>query len=211
VNRPQVLFVPADIPLVTGKEIDLFIQKADRVDYCLGVASEDYLKRFYPRGGEPGIKMSYLYLRDQAYRINNLHIARLSSDSALGLIQKMYNHRHQKSFWNRICMIWKLMVTDWGFPVLSIYLLAQIAVLAERFKLYPVQALFRKSLLLADVEAEISRWLNIRFKVVEVNAGGAALDIDDEKTYKTILQVFPKWRKMLAPVDPSPCPLAPTG
>ncbi len=199
---PPALFLPADIPLVTAQEIDSFISKADtdRFDYCLGVTPAEHLKQFYPKSTEPGIKMPYLYLKDQIYRINNLHIGRLSSPSAgSSMLQTMYNYRYQKNVWNRVWMGVALLKANRATHVLFLYFLAQAAVLLSRFGFHRLAAIFRQPLELSYVEREVSALLGIRFKAIETNEGGAALDIDDVATYKTISSVFSKWRATLSP------------
>ncbi|MEK7703044.1 MAG: nucleotidyltransferase family protein [Nitrospirota bacterium] len=207
-NAPPVLFLPADIPLVTGNEIESFILTSDmdQYDYCMAVTSAEHLKQFYPKPGvgehlarakEPGIKMPYLYLKDETYRISNLHIARLSYSKALSMIQTIYTHRHQKNILNRIGMFFVLLKTDHAKRLLWFYLLAQGAALSSRFGLSLIATLFRKSLQLGRVEKEVSSLLGMRFKSIELNCGGAALDIDDEATYQTINLVFNQWHAKL--------------
>ena len=200
-NDQPVLFLPADIPLVTGQEIDTFISMSDmdQYDYCLGVTSQEHLKRFYPKLNDPGITMPYLYLKDHIYRMNNLHIARLTCKTAGSIIQTIYNHRRQKYIWNRAGMVYALLKAGHARFLLLLYLLAQAAVLLSRFSLHRIAKLFRKPLSLHRVEKEFSALMRMRFKAVETNLGGAALDIDDESTYKTIALVFRKWREALMP------------
>jgi GTP:adenosylcobinamide-phosphate guanylyltransferase len=202
-NDPA-LFMPADIPLVTAYEIDTFIAMSDmrQYDYCLGMASEEHLTQFYPRQKEIGIKMPYLYLRDQVYRMNNLHIARLPSNHSNAMLQTIYKHRRQKNIWNRIKMVSALVKIKNARPLLFSYFLAQGAVLSARFGLHRMARLFRKSLRLEQVEKEISSLLQMRFKAIEVNSGGAALDIDDASSYKIMVSAFRKWHEALMSKQP---------
>lgn len=199
-TRPPALFLPADIPLVTAEEIDAFVTDADmnKYDYCLGVTSAAHLKQFYPAPQSPGIRMSYLYLRDQIYRINNLHIARFCSLEAGALIQTIYNHRYQNNVLNRFMMVLALLKAARTTACLSLYMRAQIATLCARFEFHRLATPFRHALILPEIEREFSSLFQMRFKAVEVNIGGAALDIDNEETYKTISLVFSKWRERLA-------------
>lgn len=206
-NKKPALFLPADIPLVTGEEIEAFIAMSDmnQYDYCLGVTSENHLKQFYPKIKakikECGIKMPYLYLKDHVYRMNNLHIARLPPQHGASMLQTIYNHRRQKNIWNRVSMIYALFTAGHARALLLLYMLAQAAVLCARFGFHRIAKLFRKPILLHQVEAEISCLLQTRFKAVEINVGGAALDIDDEATYKTIAVAFRKWHEALMPKE----------
>ncbi len=199
--NPPALFLPSDIPLVTAAEIDAFILMSDmsQYDYCLGVTSSEHLKQFYPTFNAPGMKMPYLYLKENIYRMNNLHIARLSCKTTGSMIQTIYHHRRQINIWNRVKMVYALFTADHGRSLLGLYLLAQCAVLLSRFSLHRIAHLFRKPLLLDRVEREVSSVLQMRFKAVEINIGGAALDIDDEVAYKIISATFKQWHEALMP------------
>ena len=200
-HTPPALFLPSDIPFVTSEEIEAFIAMSDmnQYDYCLGVTSAEHLKRFYPKAEEPGIKMPYLYLRDHIYRMNNLHIARLSCQAAVSTIQTIYNHRHQNNIWNRIGMVATLLKADHARLLLFFYILAQGAVLFSRVGFHRIASLFRKPLFLNQVEKEMSALLQMRFRAIETNVGGAALDIDDEASYKIMALRFRKWHEALMP------------
>lgn len=193
---PPALFLPADIPLITSAEIREFISKSDmsRYDYCLGVTSEAVLARFYPKGDQPGIKMAYVYLRDQAFRLNNLHLARPLRVGAGRDIQNMYDHRYQKYIGNRVRIMLDILKRPGWLSVLKSYLLAQGAVFFAQANRPRLASIFRRPFTLPKVEREMSRFLGTRFKVVETTIGSAALDIDDEVSYRTISTRFREWR-----------------
>ncbi len=73
-----VLVVPCDSPLITPHEIDYFVQSSnlENYDQVLGMTPEASLRVFYPEPGKPGIRMAYLHLKEQRYRINNLHLVK---------------------------------------------------------------------------------------------------------------------------------------
>lgn len=197
---PPGLFLPADIPLITPAEIREFISKADmeESDYCLGVTPEEALIPFYPKADQPGMKMAYVYTRTQAYRLNNLHLARPLRIGAGRDIQQLYDHRYQKYLGNRIRIMLEILKRP-GWPsVLKSYLLAQAAVFLAQSNRSGLAALFRRSLALSKVEREMSRFLGTRFKVVETNIGSAALDIDDEASYRILSTRFREWREFFA-------------
>lgn len=199
-DHPPALFLPADIPLITPAEIRDFISKSDmnRYDYCLGVTSEEALTPFYPKENHPGIKMAYVYLRDQAFRLNNLHLARPLRIGAGRNIQNMYDHRYQKYFGNRVRIMFEILKRPGWMNVFTSYLLAQGAVFFAQSRLPGLAALFRRPFTLSNVEREMSRFLETRFKVVETNIGSAALDIDDEASYRTLSARFREWREYFA-------------
>jgi GTP:adenosylcobinamide-phosphate guanylyltransferase len=197
---PPALFLPADVPLITSAEIREFISKSDmgRYDYCLGVTSEEVLTPFYPKGDQPGIKMAYVYLRNQAFRLNNLHLARPLRVGAGRGIQNMYDHRYQKYLGNRIRIMLEILKRPGWLDVLTSYLLAQGAVFFAQSNWPRLAAVFRRPFTLPKVEREIGRFLETRFKVVETTIGSAALDIDDEESYRTLSMRFREWRGYFA-------------
>lgn len=194
------LFLPADIPLVTASEIEAFIDGSDmeKYDYCLGVTPQEALVPFYPKGGKPGIRQPYLYLKDKIYRMNNLHLGRPYRIGMAGYVQEMYDHRHQRYSGNRLRIAYKILKRPRGLKGLFLYLLAQGGVFSMKAGLSPVASLFRKPLTLEAVEQEVSAFLQTRFKSVETRIGGAALDVDDEKAYRTISLLFREWQTYLA-------------
>lgn len=197
---PPGLFLPADIPLVTSAEIREFISKSDatQYDYCLGITSEEALTPFYPKSDQPGIKMAYIYIHEKAYRLNNLHLARPFRIGLGRNIQKMYDHRYQKYLGNRFRIALEIMKTPVRLKGLAFYVLAQGAVFFAQSDRPRLSRLFRRPLTLPAVEREVSRFLRTRFKAVETNIGGAALDVDDEASYRAISVRLREWRGYLS-------------
>jgi len=65
----------------------------------------------------------------------------------------------------------------------------------------PAALFCRRFLPLSRIEREASRFLKARFKVIEVDLGGSALDVDDETTYRTMSLLFKEWRAFVDPFD----------
>lgn len=197
------LFLPADIPFVTASEIEAFIAGSDmeKYDYCLGVTPEEALVPFYPKGDKPGIKLAYLYIQDKAYRMNNLHLARPYRIGVGGCVQRMYDHRHQRYFGNRFRIASEILKTPRWPKGLLFYLLAQAAAFSMDAGLSPVASLCRRFLRAEAVEREVSFFLKTRFKAVETGIGSAALDVDDEESYRIISHSFREWQAVFARFD----------
>ncbi len=193
---PPALFLPADIPFVTAGEIETFISRADmaRYDYCLGVVPETALRPFYPHAGKQGIKMSYLYLKDKIYRVNNLHLVRPYRVGMLSYIQKTYDLRYQSHLGNRLRTIYEIVKAPKCISGLLLYLLAQGATWFSGVGLTKAALFCSHFLPMSRVENEASHFLRARFKVVEVDLCGSALDVDDEATYRTMSVLFKEWR-----------------
>ena len=99
-----VLIVPCDAPLITPQEVEYFISHADmnRYDHVLGLVSREKLRHFYPQASKPGIKMAYLHIQKDSYRINNLHLVKPLRIENREYIQKMYQYRYQRNFKNLV-------------------------------------------------------------------------------------------------------------
>ena len=95
-----VLVVPCDAPLITPHEVEYFISNADmnRYDHVLGLVSREKLRHFYPQEGKPGIKMAYLHINEDSFRINNLHLVKPLRIENREYIQKMYQYRYPVSY-----------------------------------------------------------------------------------------------------------------
>jgi len=199
-SDPPALFMSADIPLVTSSEIQQFIQDADMTayDYCLGITPASVLSQFYPKRGRPGIKMAYLYLKEKICRMNNLHLVRPYRIGAMGYIQNMYDHRHQRSIINRLKISKVVFQSACGMKGIVVYLLAQVATLLARIGLPSLALPCRAFLSTRGVERQVSSLLKTRFRFVETTRGGSALDIDDETTYQVMRTVFREWRVRLS-------------
>ena len=108
-----MLIVPCDAPLMTPQEVEYFISHAnmENYDHVLGLVSQKQLKYFYPQEGKPGIKMAYLHIKEDSFRINNLHLVKPLRIENREYIQKMYQYRYQRNFKNlsTFCFIdfWK--------------------------------------------------------------------------------------------------------
>ncbi|MBI3803347.1 MAG: NTP transferase domain-containing protein [Nitrospirae bacterium] len=202
-GNPPGLFLPADIPLITPAEIESFLLRSDmnRYDYCLGFTPEAALTPFYPTADQPGIEMAYLYLRDKIYRMNNLHLVKPFRIGAGRAVQQMYDHRYQRYLGNRLRLSLQILRTPTWLRGFGYYLLAQGATLFAQAGWNRWASFFRRPLSVEAVEKEVSRFLKTRFKAVETELGGAALDIDDELTYRTISARFREWRDYLARFD----------
>ena len=99
-----VLIVPCDAPMMTSQEVGYFISHAnmENYDHVLGMVSREKLKYFYPQKRKQGIKMAYLHLKEDSFRINNLHLVKPLRIENREYIQKMYQYRYQRNFKNLV-------------------------------------------------------------------------------------------------------------
>tara|TARA_B100000686_G_scaffold338995_2_gene412345 strand:+ start:264 stop:1256 length:993 start_codon:yes stop_codon:yes gene_type:complete len=189
------LIVPCDAPLITPHEVEYFISHADEenFDHVLGLSSRESLQPFYPRDGLPGIRMAYLHLKENKYRINNLHLVKPLRIGNRQYIQKMYQYRYQRNIKNMFLFGLSLIGKD--NPVnLKYYFGLQLGLLFSKCKLEKLAKYFRGWTPKKDFENRISHILKTRFTALETPFPGAALDIDNDRDYEVIRTRFEEWR-----------------
>ncbi len=201
-----VLIVPCDAPLITPREIEYFISNADMdcYDHVLGLVSREKLRHFYPQDGKPGIKMAYLHIQEDSFRINNLHLVKPLRIENREYIQKMYQYRYQRNFKNLILF---------GLSVFGKvkakryknYIGLQLCLFFGGLGLEFIVDYFRKLNPKKELEASISTIMKTRFSALEVPYPGAALDIDNAKDYDAMKTRFDEWWEYLRNVkEPLP-------
>ena len=193
-----VLVVPCDAPLMTKQEVEYFISHADmeNFDHVLGLVSHKKLEHFYPQEGKPGIKMAYLHIKEDSFRINNLHLVKPLRIENREYIQKMYQYRYQRNFKNLILF---------GLSVFGKvktrhyknYISLQLCLFFASLKLNSLVNYFRRWNPKIEVEKRICTIMKTRFTALEVPYPGAALDIDNAKDYEAMKIRFDEWWKFL--------------
>ena len=191
-----VFIVSADVPLIRPVEIEAFIEQCDldNFDYILGLTPEEALVPYYPRGGQLGIRMAYFRLREGCFRQNNVHIVRPLKVKNREYLQKMYDYRYQKEFWNIIKLAWEILrMREGGLRILRYFLLIQATSILSRIGLDLLARLLIRLLPIRAIERNLSRLLRTRFTSVTTTLGGAALDVDNEPDYRAIQKHFREW------------------
>ncbi|MCH8313289.1 MAG: nucleotidyltransferase family protein [Nitrospinae bacterium] len=204
-----VLIVPCDSPLLTPHEVEHFISHSqiENHDHVLGLTSKQNLEFFYPRDGKPGIKMAYLHLKENSYRINNLHLVKPIRIENREYIQKMYQYRHQRNFKNMVLFGLSLLGKDKAKHY-QYYFGVQMGLLFASLGLESMVRVFRSLTPKKALEKSISNILKARFMGLEVPYAGAALDIDNDRDYEAIKIRFNEWREYLSHPEKSPLPLS---
>lgn len=197
-REKAVFLVSGDVPLLSSEEVDEFLGAADmeKKDYVTGITSEETLKNYYPRDGAPGIRMSYFHLREGLFRVNNMHLAKPFIVANRGLIQLAYEARYQKKLRNVLWFAWKLIAMRATGRCLWIYFLMHTALTARRMGLTGVAEFLRNRVSTRDLEKVIGSLLKLRMGSVITLSGGSALDVDNERDYIVISEMFEKWKAM---------------
>jgi len=192
-----VLVMSGDIPLATPYEIDEFVDACNlsRYDYFLGLTAESTLRYYYPRDGHPGVRMAYFTLRELQARHNNLHLVKPLRLENRHYIQKVYNLRYQKKWYNMLKLCWELATTQesslrivWSFVCLH---LARLITRPGWPRVFLLRPFF---LDLPMASSMMSQLLRARFTTVMTHYGGCAIDIDNAEHYKAICANFARWQ-----------------
>ena len=191
-----VLILPSDIPCLIAEEVEQFIARCDmsRADYVCGLVPETAMQPYYPVADRPGIEMAYFHLAEGRFRISNLHMARPSAVHQLQLFRKTYAMRYQKNPLNMVRMFFVLLGLVARSPFAAIFYTGmQLATVLGKLGLRGASARVRRKLRTPFAERGISQMLKTRFKVASTDYGGSALDVDNNRDYHIIRQMFVGW------------------
>ena len=209
------LFLSTDLPFATPHEISEFIRRslATGADYAVGLVTEQSMRAFYPEApGKGGIHMAYFNLREGRFRQSNLHLIRPGRVRNRTYVEEMYEHRHQREFWQVAGLAWRLLRSErGGFAMLGYYGLMHLAGLLDRRGIRRLADRVRRWIPLARIQLGISTLLRGDFQFVVTEGGGCAVDIDNEHDYDVAAARYDEWRKeQLARVEQlyGPLPLA---
>jgi hypothetical protein len=194
-----VLYLSGDLPFATAQEISAFVRQGLALpdcDYALGLVPEESLRSFLPVPGKPGIEVAYFNLREGRLRQSNLHLARPARLGNRHRIDEMYEHRHQKEFWNMAVLAWKLFFSRAAGPwIVLLYLVMHLAGLADRWGLRVLADRMRGFVTIERNEAVVSRVLDTRFRFVITQAGGCAIDVDTDEEYDIVRARYDEWMR----------------
>ncbi len=192
-----VLFLGADLPLLTPYELEEFIEGCDmdRYDYVLGLTAEESLRPYYPGEGKPGIKLAYFHFRDSLERQNNLHMARVFRVVNRDYAQLMYRFRYQRKWWNVFSLLWVLLrMPELRAGMVARFCLLHLSRVLGGIPWIPLQLIPRRFLRKERLERDVGLLLRTRFGSRTTTYGGAALDVDDVEHLEVIRLRFQEWR-----------------
>jgi GTP:adenosylcobinamide-phosphate guanylyltransferase len=198
-EQVAVLYLSADLPFATPQEISAFVRQglALDCDYALGLCTEESMRGFLPDApGAPGIEMAYFNLREGRFRQSNLHLVRPARLGNRRYIEDMYEHRYQKQIGQMIALGWRLLrVEGGGLGLLAYYALMHVAGVADRCGLRRLADWLRQRISTARIERALGRLLRTEFRLVVTEAGGCAIDLDNEHDYDAARACFERWRE----------------
>lgn len=197
----EILYLSGDLPLATPQEISAFVQasqarvNAGEADYVLGLCPADALEVFRPKApGEPGIEVAYFNTRDGRLRQNNLHYARPARIGRLDRIEEMYEHRHQRRFWNMFTLALRLLLSRvGGFKIAVLFGVMHLAGIADRSGWSRLARWLGRLVTLEINRRTIAKLLDTKFVFSVTESGGCALDIDTEEEYDAMRARHGEW------------------
>jgi CTP:molybdopterin cytidylyltransferase MocA len=193
-----VVYLSGDLPFATAEELSAFIRRALEADceYALGLVPKESLAGFLPAEvGGPGIDVAYFNMAEGRLRQSNLHLARPGRMGARELIEEMYEHRHQKSFWNMLSIGVKLLTNQGagGPRVLFWYSLIHLSGMFDRWGLPGLADWVRRANALSRTERIVGGLLRTKFRFIITEVGGCAIDVDTEAEYDAVKARFSEW------------------
>jgi GTP:adenosylcobinamide-phosphate guanylyltransferase len=198
----RVLYLSADLPFATPQEVSAFVRQASALDcsYALGLVTEASMADFLPAvPGEPGIRMATFNLREGRFRQSNLHLVKPARILNRHYIEDMYRHRFQRELGSILALAWRLLTRErGGLRLLYYFLLMHCAGIADRRGHARFADSLRRLVPITRIEALCSDLLRGSFRFVVTQAGGCALDIDNEHDYDVAKLRFEEWTKAQA-------------
>jgi len=192
-----VLYLSSDLAFPTAAEISEFLRRSQSLDcdYAVGLVPEESLRDFAPAApGDPGLEFAFFNLREGRFRQSNLHFAKPARIGNRHYIEDMYEHRYQKEFGNIARLAWTILRSEQGgLRILFLYLLIHLAGVANRNGFRGVSNWLRRFVPMASVERSISSLLRTDYRFVVTEAGGCAVDIDNDHEYEVASRQFEEW------------------
>jgi hypothetical protein len=193
----QVLYLSGDLPFATPQEISEFVREARATgcEYGIGMSPETALALFHPTAQHRGVEVTYFNLREARLKQNNLHLAKPARIRNRHYIQDMYEHRKQREIGSMISLAWRLLRAREGtLSIALFYAVLHIAGLLDRWRLRLLADWVRRYVSVGRVERALSRLMGTSIRLVVVETGGCAIDVDTEEEYEAIQQDYDRLR-----------------
>jgi molybdopterin-guanine dinucleotide biosynthesis protein A len=201
-QRP-LLFLSADLPLITAAAVDDFVARCAHEDQApaapygmlAGVAEEHSLRRYYGDAARPGVERPYVHLAECRVRLANIYVGRPRLLAHQEFLQTGFEHRKAEKWKNVMALTWHFLGQAGGWHAAWITLRLQATLLAARG-----QGRFYRWLRGANSTALIERAcgtvLGGPIRMVITPWGGLSLDVDNEDDYRVLSQRFEEWLRL---------------
>jgi len=189
----EVLYLSGDLPFATPQELSEFIRET-RVTGCqygIGMSAEPSLSLFHPTPQSRGVEVTYFNLREARLKQNNLHFAKPARIGNRHYIEDMYAHRKQREISSMLSLAWRLLRAREGtLSIALFYGIIHVAGVFDRRGFRLLADWTRRFVSVERVERALSRLMKTRIRIVTVETGGCAIDVDTEEEYDAIRDDF---------------------
>jgi len=209
-ERP-LLFVSADLPLISAPAVDDFVRRCAGEDdrqgasfsMLAGFAEQDSLSRYAPQGGQAGICRPCVHLADHCVRLANIYVGRPRTLLHQEFLQTGFDHRKAEKWKNVVALAWHFLRQPQGLQAAWITLRLQATLIASRRGGGLYQKL-RRGNRIEEIESVCSSVLGGAVRMVITPYAGLSLDVDNEQDFEILSERFEDW----SPADPVPQPPA---
>lgn len=208
VHRRPLLIISCDLPLISPRAIDDFIERCAVIDdggeannaLLVGVAENAGLEPFYGDAERPGIRRPLVQLADGQMRLANIYVARPRLLAHSEFLQTSFSYRKAKDWRNVLKLVISLFSQPGGWFAAWLTVRLQLAAMLARRggRLY---RRLRAGNTAAKVERGVSTVLGGPVRIVVTPYGGLSLDVDDEEDYRLLSECFDEWMEVVAAQD----------
>ncbi len=208
VKERPLLVTSCDLPLVTGRAVDDFIQRCARLDAAsdtfgallAGVVDEAGVRPFYPDGNKPGIKRPFVELAGGRLRLANIYIGRPRNLAHQEFLQTGFSYRKAKDWRNVVALVYSFFRRPHGWHSAWLTIRIQLTLMLSKGKgrLYRYLKAGNTE---KRVEKCMSEVLGGPVKIVVTPFGGLSLDVDDEEDYRILNARYTDWAAITDAVD----------
>jgi GTP:adenosylcobinamide-phosphate guanylyltransferase len=211
VHQRPLLIISCDLPLISGRAIDDFIERCAAEDgaapgpyaMLVGVTNEEGVSRFYPQEGLPGIARPYVELSFGRLRLANIYVARPRWLAHQDFLQTGFTLRKAKDWRNVLRLVFSVLSQPGGWGAAWLTLRMQLTLMLSRSQ-GPLYWRLRRGNTRTRVEKSVGDVLGGSIRVVTTPYGGLSLDVDDPEDYEILKKRYRDWMKIHNGTDEGP-------
>ncbi|MFT5321914.1 MAG: GTP:adenosylcobinamide-phosphate guanylyltransferase [Pseudohongiellaceae bacterium] len=200
VHQRPLLITSCDLPLISGRAINDFIDRSAEQDndlenpvaMAVGLAEESGVNAFYPEGNDPGIIRPYVELGFGRMRLANIYVARPRNLAHQDFLQTGFAFRKAVDWRNVLLLGYNFLSQPGGWGAAWLTARLQLTLMLSGGKGWMYQKL-RSGNTKSRVEKSVGDVLGGKIKLVTTPYGGLSLDVDDEEDYRILKQRYEEW------------------
>lgn len=218
----EVTIVTCDTPILNPGFL-VFLKQCEAVksDFKKGVTTEEHLAPYYmPRGEKPirsavaykmryrsdfsGIARPYMQM-EQLTRLLNLTQVKLNKLGNVANIEKAFEMRKQRRYWNMASMLYQIPfeAKRFGCYLVAAYILNSNDLQDSYAFRDFYQRVRREELTFSKIEAIVTDIIGAESRMIVSPYGVISLDVDHKRDLESFETYYLKWKDMQKDVDPS--------